>query len=377
MPVATRSRKAKGPNRTSIPPSQSPDTSHSPHSSNDRGTSDADESADDVTRHEQGNESDAEESEEDTSKDDEEENEEENDDENDSGSDSKDKDDGVSQQVLNARSGHWNPSQDRLLVVQTHADRPFLHHRRSRGEAWEDVASSLRLASANSGGPNSCITRSGEACRVRFNLLRKKYKADEARSLQKTGTDEEVDEFIKLLGKLCALADAENTPGTKAAMHKTDVEGRAGRELRDASMTGLVRGDGLVDVASLDGATVRERQGQRGKKRKHGDSDQENQSQSLNSASKRRKRKDTALKDILNQRIESDQAALQQCAKQDHERHIQQLAALNKLTDAMQGVNDNICGLREEQEKSNQMLRQQKLDRREEQIRRRETELGI
>ncbi|KAF7334094.1 hypothetical protein MVEN_02315200 [Mycena venus] len=192
---------------------------------------------------------------------------------------------------------------------------------------WGELANSLRLASANSGGSNSCITRSGEACRVRFNLLRKKYKADEARSLQQTGTDEEVDEFIKLLGELCALVDAKNLPGTKAAKQKTALEGRAGRELRDASMMGLVRGDGLLDVTSLEGATVRERQGQH--------------------------------------------------AKQDHERHVQQLAALNKLADAMQGVNDNICSLREEQEKTNQMLRQQELDRREEQIRRREAELGI
>ncbi|KAJ7865315.1 hypothetical protein B0H14DRAFT_2573955 [Mycena olivaceomarginata] len=175
MPVATRSRKARQSHRTSIPPSQAPDTSHSPHSANDCSMSDTDESADDATRCQQSNESDEEESEEDTSKD-REEDEEEHDDENDSGGDSEDKDNGVSQQVLNARSGHWKPWQDRLLVFQTHADRPFLHHRRSRGEAWGELASSLHLASARSGGPNSCITRSGEACRVRFNLLRKKYK---------------------------------------------------------------------------------------------------------------------------------------------------------------------------------------------------------
>ncbi|KAJ7789666.1 hypothetical protein B0H14DRAFT_2627021 [Mycena olivaceomarginata] len=142
MPVATRSRKARQSHRTSIPPSQAPDTSHSPHSANDCSMSDTDESADDATRCQQSNESDEEESEEDTSKD-REEDEEEHDDENDSGGDSEDKDNGVSQQVLNARSGHWKPWQDRLLVFQTHADRPFLHHRRSRGEAWGELASSL------------------------------------------------------------------------------------------------------------------------------------------------------------------------------------------------------------------------------------------
>ncbi|KAJ7342718.1 hypothetical protein DFH08DRAFT_811061 [Mycena albidolilacea] len=80
-----------------------PDTSHSPHSANDHCMSDTDESADNTTRHQQGNKSDEEESEEDTSRD-REEDEEEHDDENDSGGDSEDKDNGVSQQVLNFRA---------------------------------------------------------------------------------------------------------------------------------------------------------------------------------------------------------------------------------------------------------------------------------
>jgi hypothetical protein len=62
--------------------------------------------------------------------------------------------------------------------------------------------------------------------------------------------------------------DAE-TATTGSSRKKTDLETVAGLELRDASMKGLVKGDQMVDVATLEGASVRERQAQRGKKYVH------------------------------------------------------------------------------------------------------------
>jgi hypothetical protein len=44
------------------------------------------------------------------------------------------------------------------------------------------------------------------------------------------------------------------------------MEVRAGLELREASMKGLVQRAKLVDIALLAGSSVRERQGQRGNK---------------------------------------------------------------------------------------------------------------
>jgi hypothetical protein len=44
---------------------------------------------------------------------------------------------------------------------------------------------------------------------------------------------------------------------------KADLEEKAGKELRDAAMVGLARSEGLIDVSTLDGATAREKQGQR------------------------------------------------------------------------------------------------------------------
>ncbi|KAF7326751.1 hypothetical protein MVEN_02594100 [Mycena venus] len=92
--------------------------------------------------------------------------------------------------------------------------------------------------------------------------------------------------------------------------------------------------------------------------------------QSANAVNKRRKKAQTGLEDILNTRLETDRAALEFSRKQDEERHKEQMAVLNAVADSLRG-------LRDEQERTNQMLRQQELDRREQEIRRREKELNI
>ncbi|KAJ7881459.1 hypothetical protein B0H13DRAFT_2345118 [Mycena leptocephala] len=227
----------------------------------------------------------------------------------------------------NARAPAWQPWQDRLLITQVNADRPFLAALRLElvfYSVWRGMQGS-------------------------FQVLEKEI---EARSLQKTGTDEEIDEFMELLGDLCSLLDAESTT-TENSRKKIDLEAQAGLELRDASMRGLVRGENLVDVATLPGASARERQGQRGKKRKNRDDDKENRSESRNAASKRRRRRNTELDDLLNRRIEEDKAALEACSKQDAEKHTQQMDVLNKLVDCVQGLNNRIPDMQGEQENMN------------------------
>jgi hypothetical protein len=73
---------------------------------------------------------------------------------------------------------------------------------------------------------------------------------------------------------------------------------------------------------------------------------------------------------MINQRMTEDQTALQSCAKQDEERHTEQMGVLNKLADYLQGMNDQLCDLSEQQGRTNQYLQQQELDRREADIRR-------
>lgn len=50
---------------------------------------------------------------------------------------------------------------------------------------------------------------------------------------------------------------------SKKSQQKTKVENEAGQQLRDAAMMGLARSEGLIDISKLDGASVREKQGQR------------------------------------------------------------------------------------------------------------------
>ncbi|KAJ7821548.1 hypothetical protein B0H14DRAFT_3471454 [Mycena olivaceomarginata] len=225
-----------------------------------------------------------------------------------------------SQNAQNASSQRWQPWQDRILVTQIDADRPFLHRKTvERKAAWNATANTVNASIAKS-VKNTVASRTGEACRVRFNLLMKKFKSDEARSLQKTGTDEEVDEFIQILGDLCALADAENVTAAHKTKYKADLQNTSGLQLRDAAMNSLVKRETLIDVASLDDASVRERQGQRTRKRKQPD-DKENLSQSANAVNKRRKKARMGLEDILNTRLEADRAALEFSRKQDQDRH--------------------------------------------------------
>ncbi|KAF8176414.1 hypothetical protein K438DRAFT_78054 [Mycena galopus ATCC 62051] len=135
--------------------------------------------------------------------DDEEEN---NDDEKEEDGDDEDKDDADADQPINptqarnARAPVWQAWQDCLLITQVNLDCPFLLPRCSRAASWDGTANVLAISSAQQ-GQSSYFTRSGEACRARFNYLRKKYKADQVRSLQKTGTDEEIDAFMELLDR--------------------------------------------------------------------------------------------------------------------------------------------------------------------------------
>ncbi|KAJ7366316.1 hypothetical protein DFH08DRAFT_797307 [Mycena albidolilacea] len=279
--------------------------------------------------------------------------------------------DDTHQQAHNARSPAWRPWEDRLLVGQVDSDRPFEKPRCTRIEAWDGLAYEI-------GRSNPSFQRTGEACRARFNVLRKKFKADEARSLQKTGTDEEINDYIETLGELCALFDAGITAAADKSWNKVDMEASAGLELREASMKGLVRRDRLLDIASLPGSSVRERQGQRGTKRKHHlDEDGENRSQSANASNKRRKKKETVFKDIINQRIADDEAKLDACTAREQERHSEQMSVLNKLADGFECMNNRLSLLSEQQEKTNLYLHAQELERREEAIRRREQELGL
>ncbi|KAF7310148.1 Myb-like domain-containing protein [Mycena indigotica] len=172
-----------------------------------------------------------------------------------------------SRQARNARGAAWLPYQDRLLVEQVEVLRPFDAGRGAAlMAAWDSLSVQLASASRIKGKE---ISKSGNACKARFLKLLKAHRADETRSLQKTGTNEEVDEHVQRLTSINELyheQELRKTDKSTAAQKKAKVEQDAALEIRDAAMRGLVRRENLTDVAQLDSASVREKQGQRRRK---------------------------------------------------------------------------------------------------------------
>lgn len=65
--------------------------------------------------------------------------------------------------------------------------------------------------------------------------------------------------------ELVALYDAHSTEAAEQsgkAKKKKELEEKAGKELRDASMKGLIPREELIDIAALKDATIYEKQGQ-------------------------------------------------------------------------------------------------------------------
>ncbi|KAJ7041322.1 hypothetical protein C8F04DRAFT_1230408 [Mycena alexandri] len=227
-------------------------------------------------------------------------------------------------QSQNACSPPWLPWHDRALIMEAEKHRPF---NAARGDAsknaWDTLAVELLKSSTLNG---ALINRTGAACRARFQKLVKAHKADETRSLQKTGTDEEVNEHIELLTQVVELIQAhelEKDERSTASRRKADVETKAALELRDAAMKGLVRRDHLTDVAQLAGASVREKQGQRNHKRKHdettSDSDKENMSDA--DEKPKRKRGRNQLLEIVQKRNTADSKRLDKARQLDEKRY--------------------------------------------------------
>ncbi|KAK6992322.1 hypothetical protein R3P38DRAFT_2802804 [Favolaschia claudopus] len=281
----------------------------------------------------------------------------------------------LSQNALNAQAKRWESWQDRVLVQQANNDRPFLlDNPQERAAGWDNTATAVN-ATVSKTARKPWSPRTGEACRKRLKRLIDEYKAGEAVSLKQTGINEEVDHSIVLLGEIAALADGEVIADSRKAKKKQDLEAQSGAEMRAASMRGLVNTAALCDLSSLDGATARERQAQRGGKRKR--EEKENPSQSSNATNKHRKKALGAFQDVLNTRLDRDEQTLAAVREEDKVRHDQQLDVLKSIADRLERVDNGLSNLRDEQEKTNALLREQELDRREAQIRRREEELQM
>ena len=57
--------------------------------------------------------------------------------------------------------------------------------------------------------------------------------------------------------------EAEKKGRSQSVREKAEQEKKASLELREAAMNGIVKRQGLTDITQLDGATAREKSGQR------------------------------------------------------------------------------------------------------------------
>ncbi|KAJ7159804.1 hypothetical protein C8R43DRAFT_1124173 [Mycena crocata] len=259
-------------------------------------------------------------------------------------------------QASNARSPRWLAWQDRLLIQEAERHRPFNAPRGDASrQAWESLAVQLLKDSSTNGSP---VNRTGAACRARFQKLIKAHNADQTRSLQKTGTDEEVDEHIELLTQVVELVHAhelEKDERSAASRKKADVEAQTALELRDAAMQGIVPRNALTDVTQLEGASVREKQGQRAHKRRYEDtsnSDKENS----DSDEHKPKRRRNPLTDLVKERNASDAKRLDKAREADERRHEE----TKHLQERTLGLQENlVVGLGELAKGINTLVRSQ------------------
>ncbi|KAJ6537948.1 hypothetical protein B0H19DRAFT_1270327 [Mycena capillaripes] len=260
-------------------------------------------------------------------------------------------------QAVRARSPRWQSWQDRYLVQAVDQTRPFLLDASEREGGWNETAAVL-LRDSHTAGPRSIVDRTGSACKNRFMKLMKEHKKGETELRMKTGAVEEISDHIKLLTALQAIMDDHAELAKESSSQskkKADMEQKAGKELRDAAMKGLARSEGLIDVSQLDGASVREKQGQRKRARRPlSPAKHHNRAQSSDDASSdvellpKRRRNNQAIHDVLQRRNDEDTKRLRDARKHHDQQHNELLHAQNETLHVLLNLTNEIKGLRED-----------------------------
>ncbi|KIJ24165.1 hypothetical protein M422DRAFT_275118 [Sphaerobolus stellatus SS14] len=203
--------------------------------------------------------------------------------------------------------------------------------------AWDELARQMAIDSCKL-GPVSEIKRTGSACRSRFNKILEAHRRDETKSLQKTGTNEVVDEHIKNLTELVSLVDGHDTEKVQRsakAKKKESIERTAALELRKAAMGRLVDSTGLMDISQLEGATIREKQGQR--KRKHSSSPGDDESDKENMPIKR-SRGQSVIEKVFNQRQKEDEKLLAEVREREEQRQGELMGGFDRLAGSIDAL---------------------------------------
>ncbi|TDL14162.1 hypothetical protein BD410DRAFT_846289 [Rickenella mellea] len=235
----------------------------------------------------------------------------------------------------------------RVLALGTH--RPVYGQ---TAQAWDELATAVQQIT------DGKVSKSGKSCQERFKKLVAAHRREESRSLQKTGTNEEVTEHIKNLTDIVTYLDdrkLEDTQCTESGKKKQDEEIKAGEEMRRSAMHRMIKREDLTaDLGALEGASTRERSGQRqeSKKRKVlGDSSvvntiSDDDEEDSSAARKRPRTVKTDLRLILNARRNEEMAALEATRARSDAQHREQLGAINELGSSIRYMADKLLEVR-------------------------------
>ncbi|KIJ23156.1 hypothetical protein M422DRAFT_276327 [Sphaerobolus stellatus SS14] len=207
-------------------------------------------------------------------------------------------------QATNARSPYWQPWEDRFLASEVEKHRPFL------------------------------------ASRPGTKILEVHWK-NETRSLQKTGTDEDINTHIQNMTDITALIDSHvsaNKELSNVSKAKANREHQGSLELRIASMTGVVPRNTLTDVTEGMGASHQEKQAQR--KRKHSTRDSEANKENCSLGPSKRLRKQTAMEKALDRSEQDVSSCLDEVQIQDRQRHEQLLNGFDRMAQSIEGLSE-------------------------------------
>ncbi|KAG8893190.1 hypothetical protein FRC00_010872 [Tulasnella sp. 408] len=195
---------------------------------------------------------------------------------------------------------------------------------------------------------------------------------EQTRAMQATGTDEEVDEHVQTMTEAVQLIDDLQVRGEKAsesAKLKMEKERQAGIEMRRAAMQNMVLREELIDVADLETATVRERQGQR-KRQVHisiqtpkpelnsppnDDTDKENVA-IAGPSKKRRSNFQSAMTKAFREHQAKEDKVLEEARKRAEDHHTDLQDGLARLEQSMNRVGDALIQSMEQNQRSQDLI---------------------
>lgn len=133
-----------------------------------------------------------------------------------------------------------------------------------------------------------------------------------------------------------AIMDSREREKTarRGAREDKEKEIEMGRQMRDAAMRGYVPAEELTDAAGLSNATVREKQGQRNKRKAP-----LQDSSAANQPPARRPRKsqeDSSLLDFFSEEKENSMQQIEALTERDDKRHSELVGAIHGLTNTIE-----------------------------------------